>query len=241
MRSINRAAKESLEIYRKGEMVSLFQRILGGTTKSVDIEPDVEAGQGKPAKKVRRETFVIRKEKFVLDPRYSPIKKLGQGAYGMVISAKDSISGKRVAIKKNINIFYNKTNAKRILREVKILNHFDHPNIVKILDVLDPSPEDDLVDLYMVLEYMPSDLHKVIHSDNSLTHEHIAYVIFQLLCAVKYMHSAGVYHRDIKPSNILIDHQCHLKLCDFGLARGVCPEMEVDVLTGIPEYRQFNS
>jgi len=165
-----------------------------------------------------------------LDPRYQPIKKLGKGAYGMVISAKDaSRRGEKVAIKKNMNVFQNRTSAKRILREVKLLSHFDHPNIVKLLDIQNPLTIEDFDNLYFVLEYMQSDLHKVIYSDNVLSENHISFMIYQLLCGVKYLHSAGIYHRDLKPSNILVNKECKVKICDFGLARVV--ENQDDILT----------
>lgn len=68
-------------------------------------------------------------------------------------------------------------------------------------------------------ELMESDLHKVIRSSQTLTSDHIAFMLYQLLCALNHLHSAGVLHRDLKPSNLLVDAQCELKVADFGLAR----------------------
>jgi len=64
-----------------------------------------------------------------------------------------------------------------------------------------------------------------------LTDDHVQFFIYQILCALKYMHSVGVVHRDLKPSNVLLNADCTLKLCDFGLARGVELEAGGD-LTG---------
>jgi len=179
-----------------------------------------------------RKTFVIRKEKFVLDERYVPIKKLGRGAYGMVISAKDMHSnGNKVAIKKNKDVFYNTTNAKRILREIVLLKAFNHPNIIALRDILNPISMQGFEDVYLVLEYMQSDLHKIIYSDNKLSEDHIAYMTYQILCGLKYMHSAKVYHRDLKPGNILVNADCHVRICDMGLARGVS-----DISEELTEY-----
>jgi len=171
--------------------------------------------------KEERKIHVIRKEKFSLDKRYEPLRKLGRGAYGMVVQAKDNVEDQKVSIKKNKDVFYNLTNAKRILREMKLLSHLDHPNIVKLLDVVNPLTAQEFEDVYLVLEYMQSDLHRVIYSDNQLSEDHICFVIYQVLCALKYMHSANVYHRDLKPGNILINADCKVKICDLGLARGV--------------------
>ena len=70
-------------------------------------------------------------------------------------------------------------------------------------------------------ELLETDLHRIIYSRQSLTDEHLQFFIYQILVALKYMHSANVIHRDLKPSNILLNADCTLKICDFGLARGV--------------------
>ena len=72
----------------------------------------------------------------------------------------------------------------------------------------------------MVMDLMDSDLHKIIYSKNALTDDHIKYFIYQTLRGMKYIHSANVLHRDLKPSNLLLNANCDLKICDFGLARG---------------------
>jgi len=100
-----------------------------------------------------------------------------------------------------------------------------------LLDIINPTTMEEFTDVYLVLEYMQSDLHRVIYSDNELTEDHICFIIYQLLCALKYMHSANIIHRDLKPGNILINADCRLKICDMGLSRGVS---EVDEL--LTEY-----
>jgi serine/threonine protein kinase len=71
------------------------------------------------------------------------------------------------------------------------------------------------------MEYMQSDLHKIIYSENQLSNSHIAFITYQILCGLKHIHSANIIHRDLKPGNILINADCSAKICDFGLARGV--------------------
>jgi mitogen-activated protein kinase 1/3 len=140
----------------------------------------------------------------------------------MVCSATDAKKdNQKVAIKKIRDVFHNLTDAKRILREIKLLQHFDHPNIIKLTDMLNPLSKEDFEDLYLVMEYMQSDLYRIVYSDNELSEDHIAYVIYQILCGLKYMHSAKVLHRDLKPGNILINADCNVKICDLGLARGL--------------------
>ena len=76
-------------------------------------------------------------------------------------------------------------------------------------------------DLYIVLEYVEADLKKVLKSTLILTKLHIQVIVYNILCALQSINTSNVLHRDIKPSNILVDEDCFVKLCDFGLARSM--------------------
>jgi len=102
---------------------------------------------------------------------------------------------------------------------------------VKLVDMVTPASVEEFEDVYLVMEYMQSDLHKIIYSDNALSNGHIAFVVFQILCGLKYMHSANIIHRDLKPGNILVNSDCSAKICDFGLARGFEEEDEDQCFT----------
>lgn len=106
-----------------------------------------------------------------------------------------------------------------MLREIKLLRHLNHENIIKIKDILPPPNKDVFKDMYIVYELMDTDLHQIIRSSQPLSDEHCQYFIYQLLRGLKYIHSANVLHRDLKPSNLLLNANCDLKICDFGLAR----------------------
>jgi serine/threonine protein kinase len=169
--------------------------------------------------------FEVNGATFVVDKRYALIKTVGTGAYGVVVSVKDSVTGRSLAIKKVPNAFDDLTDSKRILREILLLRHLKHENVVGMFDIINPHTTiDGYADVYMVMDLMETDLHRIIYSRQPLTDEHVQFFIFQILRALKYIHSAGVLHRDIKPSNLLIDSTCDLKICDFGLARGVADE-----------------
>lgn len=163
---------------------------------------------------------------FDVDSRYSFIRSIGHGAYGVVVSCYDKKGekGEKVAIKKVSKAFDDLVDAKRILREIKLLRHFDHENIIHIRDLMVTNSEGGLQgfnDIYIVSELMETDLHRVIYSRQALSDDHIQYFVYQILRALKYIHSAGVVHRDLKPSNLLLNSTCDLKICDFGLARGL--------------------
>ncbi|KAI3809636.1 hypothetical protein L1987_19232 [Smallanthus sonchifolius] len=151
--------------------------------------------------------------------RYKILEIIGKGSYGVVCAAVDTKTGEKVAIKKITNIFEHSSDAIRILREIKLLRLLRHPDIVEIKRIMMPPSRRDFKDIYVVFELMESDLHQVIKANDDLTHEHHRFFLYQMLRALKYMHTANVYHRDLKPKNILANANCKLKICDFGLAR----------------------
>ncbi|KAH9924770.1 kinase-like domain-containing protein [Fomitopsis serialis] len=140
---------------------------------------------------------------FHVEKRWKLIREMGSGAYGYVISAADEISGEPVAIKMVTRATEKVQLAKRALREITLLRHFNHENITGLIDV-DCTP--DLSEIYIFMEM--------------LSNEHVQYFLYQVLRGMKYIHSASVVHRDLKPGNLLVNADCELKICDFGLSRG---------------------
>lgn len=118
-------------------------------------------------------------------------------------------------------VFEDDVDCKRILREINLLRKLNHPYVVNVIDVLEPSDRDKFDTIYVVLDLAESDLKKVIKSAIHLQTKHISTIIYNLLCAVKYLHSANIIHRDLKPANVLVNEDCSVKICDFGLARSL--------------------
>jgi len=149
---------------------------------------------------------------------YEIQQRVGKGAYGIVWKAVSVETGEVVAVKKIFDAFQNATDAQRTFREIMFLQELgDHENILKLLDVM---KAENNRDIYLVFEYMETDLHAVIRA-NILEEVHKEYIIYQLLKALKFLHSGGVIHRDLKPSNLLLNSDCLLKVGDFGLARSI--------------------
>ncbi|CAK9209945.1 unnamed protein product [Sphagnum jensenii] len=151
--------------------------------------------------------------------RYQIQEVIGKGSYGVVGSAIDTHTGEKVAIKKINDIFEHVSDATRILREIKLLRLLRHPDIVEVKHIMLPPSRREFKDIYVVFELMESDLHQVIKANDDLTPEHYQFFLYQLLRALKYIHTANVFHRDLKPKNVLANADCKLKICDFGLAR----------------------
>ncbi|KAH7696743.1 Protein kinase, partial [Aphelenchoides avenae] len=160
---------------------------------------------------------VIRGHIFEVGTRYANLSYIGEGAYGMVLSAQDTVMGERVAIKK-ISPFEHLTLCQRTLREIKILTRFKHENIIDIRAIIRASHVDNvdmMKDIYIVQCLMETDLSKVLEarrlSGEHLSNDHICYFLYQILRGLKYIHSANVLHRDLKPSNLLLNAACDLK------------------------------
>ena len=150
--------------------------------------------------------------------KYDVRQKLGKGAYGIVWKATTKKSTQeQVALKKVFDAFQNSTDAQRTYREVVYLMQMQHENIVQLRNVL---KADNDKDIYLVFEYMETDLHATIRA-NILEEIHKQYIMYQAFKALMYMHSANIVHRDMKPANLLLNSECLMKVADFGLARSL--------------------
>ena len=210
-------------------------------------------------------------ESWAVGDRYKICRLLGKGSYGIVAEAIDLSTNCRVAIKRIQNIFDQKSGAKRMCREMRILRSLNHPHTIRLLNVICPGlegtttysdedsennmsnstypdtsvqsiqdemlilrlirkaerptsmeiRENDINDLYLVTEFVDTDLYKLLNSAQFLTTDHIKTFMHQILLGLKYLHSANIIHRDMKPANVLLNEDCTLKICDFGLSRVV--------------------
>ncbi|KAH6581894.1 hypothetical protein BASA50_009641 [Batrachochytrium salamandrivorans] len=169
---------------------------------------------------------------FELPPRYTELEAIGMGSFGLVCSALDTVSNERRAIKKVTRPFQAPVLAKRAFRELMLLKHLHHDNIIGLTDViLSPSKED----LYFITELLGTDLHRLLAS-KKLEPRYVQYFAYQILRGLAFVHSAGVIHRDLKPGNILINENCDLKICDFGLAR-----ITESLMTGYVSTRYYRA
>lgn len=134
------------------------------------------------------------------------------------------------ALKKVLQAFSTETDAQRTYREVSYLLEFKgHRNIVDVAEVL-CSPDDR--HLYIVSQMFDSDLSKALRC-RAVRPAHQPYIVYQVLRALKYVHSADVMHRDVKPANLLINADCRVALCDFGWARLSPVDVSPDDVEGL--------
>ncbi|GAX82132.1 hypothetical protein CEUSTIGMA_g9560.t1 [Chlamydomonas eustigma] len=148
--------------------------------------------------------------------------KVGEGTYGVVYCAKSKHSGENFAIKEIKQDNNEEGIQSSALREISLLMDLDHPNVLKLHQVISDRHH---CKVWMVLEYLDMDLWKMLHKHPLLLPAHpelVKYYMWQLLQGLGYCHSRRVIHRDIKPQNLLIHlKRNQIKICDFGLARAV--------------------
>lgn len=174
----------------------------------------------------------INRTEWEIPERYQQLTPVGSGAYGQVCKAIVKDSNMKVAIKKLARPFQSAVHAKRTYRELRLLKHMDHENVIGLLDVFFPGDNnlDSFQQVYLVTQFMDADLNNIIRTQK-LSDDHVKFLVYQILRGLKYIHSAGIIHRDLKPSNLGVNEDCELRILDFGLARPTENEMTGYVAT----------
>lgn len=159
---------------------------------------------------------------------YAVQRFISSGSYGAVCAGVDREGGP-VAIKRvfntvsdgrTVNILSDAFLCKRVLREIRLLNHFHHPNILGLRDIFVHFEEPARHKLYLITELMRTDLAQVVHDQRiAISPQHIQYFMYHILLGLHVLHEAGVVHRDLHPGNILLADNNDVTICDFNLAR----------------------
>ncbi|XP_060926425.1 cyclin-dependent kinase 4 [Limanda limanda] len=156
--------------------------------------------------------------------QYEPVAEIGGGAYGTVYKARDTESGQFVALK-SVRVQTDQNGLPiSTVREVALLRRleqFDHPNVVRLMDVCATKRSDQETKVTLVFEHVDQDLKTYLERAPApgLASGRIKDLMRQLVCGLAFLHSNRVMHRDLKPENILVTSGGQVKLADFGLAR----------------------
>ncbi|XP_059224593.1 serine/threonine-protein kinase MARK2 isoform X13 [Stomoxys calcitrans] len=164
--------------------------------------------------------------------KYKLIKTIGKGNFAKVKLAKHLPTGKEVAIKIIDKTQLNPGSLQKLFREVRIMKMLDHPNIVKLFQVIETEKT-----LYLVMEYASGGEvfdYLVLHGRMK---EKEARVKFrQIVSAVQYCHQKRIIHRDLKAENLLLDSELNIKIADFGFSNEFTPGSKLDTFCGSPPY-----
>jgi mitogen-activated protein kinase 1/3 len=170
-----------------------------------------------------------------LSKDYEFLKIQGQGSFGQVVKATQKSKNKTVAIKYIADAFENIHSVKRVYREIAILRRLssmeDNIFTVKLIDVIIPeqdNKEKNPDGIFLIMSHVNQDLAQIFNDNKNISFdmEHAKIILYNLLCAINFLHTANIIHRDLKPSNVLLTDQCSVKICDFGLARTLPQEMQ---------------
>ena len=146
---------------------------------------------------------------------YQKQEKLGEGTYGVVYKAIDKRDGETVALKRIRLDQEEEGIPPTSIREISILKELNHPNIVKLREVINTPGK-----LTLAFEYLDKDLKKFLEKQHGpMRPELIKSYAYQILSGLCYCHCHRIIHRDMKPQNLLLNRSGYIKICDFGLAR----------------------
>ncbi|KAG7283862.1 hypothetical protein CRUP_034049 [Coryphaenoides rupestris] len=163
----------------------------------------------------------VNKTMWEVPVRYQSLFPVGSGAYGSVCSSCDEKTSRKIAVKKLSRPFQSIIHAKRTYRELRLLKHMNHENVICLLDVFTPATSlKEFNEVYFVTHLMGADLNNIVKCQK-LTDDHVQFLIYQILRGLK----------DLKPSNLAVNEDCELKILDFGLARQTDDEMTGYVAT----------
>jgi serine/threonine protein kinase len=123
-----------------------------------------------------------------------------------------------------------------MVRELTILRKLSQieNNIytTKLHDIIIAGDPETFESIFLVMEHVEQDLANLLKSKNILFKEEDAlHILYNILCGINFLHSANIMHRDLKPGNILINNQCQIKICDFGMARSETSALKSNIKT----------
>uniref|UniRef100_A0A0A9Y9D8 cyclin-dependent kinase n=2 Tax=Lygus hesperus TaxID=30085 RepID=A0A0A9Y9D8_LYGHE len=174
---------------------------------------------------------------------YMELDMIGNGAYGTVYKARSVLDGSIVALKK-IRVQLTEegfpTSTLREIATLKQIDQFEHPNIIRLLDICQGEGRNDQLLLYLVFEHVDQDLALYMErhrSLNGIPRQKIKNLMHQIFHGIDFLHSHRIMHRDLKPQNILITNDGIVKLADFGLAKTYCFYMRLTSVVVTLWYR----
>ncbi|VDL95962.1 unnamed protein product [Schistocephalus solidus] len=164
--------------------------------------------------------------------KYKFIRTIGKGNFAKVKLACHVITGKEVAIKIIDKTQLSPSSRQKLLREVRIMKMLDHPNIVKLFEIISNEKV-----LYLVMEYASGgEVFDFLVTHGKMAEKEARAKFRQIVSAVQYCHQKHVVHRDLKAENLLLDASMNVKIADFGFSNEFSTGTKLDTFCGSPPY-----
>ncbi|XP_055692477.1 serine/threonine-protein kinase MARK2 isoform X7 [Lutzomyia longipalpis] len=164
--------------------------------------------------------------------KYKLLKTIGKGNFAKVKLARHVPTGKEVAIKIIDKTQLNPGSLQKLFREVRIMKMLDHPNIVKLFQVIETEKT-----LYLVMEYASGgEVFDYLVLHGRMKEKEARAKFRQIVSAVQYCHQKRIIHRDLKAENLLLDSEMNIKIADFGFSNEFTPGSKLDTFCGSPPY-----
>ncbi|KAK6181214.1 hypothetical protein SNE40_009117 [Patella caerulea] len=164
--------------------------------------------------------------------KYRLVKTIGKGNFAKVKLAKHVPTGREVAIKIIDKTQLNPSSLQKLFREVRIMKMLDHPNIVKLFEVIETEKT-----LYLVMEYASGgEVFDYLVAHGRMKEKEARAKFRQIVSSVQYCHQKHIVHRDLKAENLLLDGDMNIKIADFGFSNEFVPGNKLDTFCGSPPY-----
>ncbi|KAM9551360.1 MAP/microtubule affinity-regulating kinase 3-like isoform 2-T3 [Salvelinus alpinus] len=163
---------------------------------------------------------------------YRLLKTIGKGNFAKVKLARHVLTGREVAIKIIDKTQMNPTSLQKLFREVRIMKILNHPNIVKLFEVIETEKT-----LYLVMEYASGgEVFDYLVAHGRMKEKEARAKFRQIVSAVQYCHQKKIVHRDLKAENLLLDADMNIKIADFGFSNEFTMGSKLDTFCGSPPY-----
>ncbi|XP_066550971.1 MAP/microtubule affinity-regulating kinase 3a isoform X7 [Amia ocellicauda] len=163
---------------------------------------------------------------------YRLLKTIGKGNFAKVKLARHILTGREVAIKIIDKTQLNPTSLQKLFREVRIMKILNHPNIVKLFEVIETEKT-----LYLVMEYASGgEVFDYLVAHGRMKEKEARAKFRQIVSAVQYCHQKHIVHRDLKAENLLLDADMNIKIADFGFSNEFTMGNKLDTFCGSPPY-----
>ncbi|XP_068569641.1 serine/threonine-protein kinase MARK2 isoform X10 [Cebidichthys violaceus] len=163
---------------------------------------------------------------------YRLLKTIGKGNFAKVKLARHVLTGKEVAVKIIDKTQLNSSSLQKLFREVRIMKMLNHPNIVKLFEVIETEKT-----LYLVMEYASGgEVFDYLVAHGRMKEKEARAKFRQIVSAVQYCHQKCIVHRDLKAENLLLDADMNIKIADFGFSNEFTLGNKLDTFCGSPPY-----